>query len=376
MQPINVLHVIPKLSVGGVENQLLMVLKKYDRERFFPLVCSLSDKGDLGREIEDAGIEVVCQNKLKHRFDWTIVKDIYSLIKHRNIKIVRTHQYHANLYGRLAASMARVPCIIASVHNVYTIDKKIHRRIINRYLARFTDKIVAVSEAVKDDILRFDGLSEDKVTVIYNGIEKERFLNGNGNLIRSELAISLDAPIIGTVGRLTVQKGQKYLLEAISKIKTKFPRIVLLIVGDGPLKEELKGYSKILNISDNVLFLGTRRDIPALLAAMDIFVLPSLWEGLCNSLIEAMAAGKAVVATDIAPIREVLDSKKVGIVIPAEDSDAIAASIETLLQKRSLTEALGRAARERAFFSFDIENTAELYTNLIEDILRKKRWNI
>jgi glycosyltransferase involved in cell wall biosynthesis len=372
MHPINILHVIAKLPVGGVENQLSMILRKYDKKKFCSFVCSLSDKGEIGKEIEDYGIEVIPLHKLKHRFDWTIVKDIYNLIKERDIKIVRTHQYHANLYGRLSALLAKVPCIVASVHNVYTIDRKLHRRMINRFLARFTDKVVAVSEIVKKDILKYDGLREDKVTVIYNGIDTDRLLNKDGNVIRSEFNISSDVPVIGTIGRLTFQKGQKYLIEAVLKIKEKFPKIMFLIVGDGPMKDELQNYAKALGLNEHVIFTGSRRDVTALLAAMDIFVLPSLWEGLPNALLEAMASGKSIIATDIPPVREAINSEKEGILVPARNSSAIASSIEFLLVNKTFSVTLGNNARKKAHLDFNITTTVDKYTNLYEDILSNK----
>jgi glycosyltransferase involved in cell wall biosynthesis len=376
MKPINILHIMSKLPVGGVENQLLMILGKYDRRKLCPLVCSLSDKGEIGKEIEDSGIEVFSLHKLKHRFDWTIVKDIYNLIETRNVKIVRTHQYHANLYGRLAAWLAKVPCIVASVHNVYTVDRKIHRRIMNKFLSRCSDKVVAVSETVKRDVLTYDGLAEDKVKVIYNGIDTDRFLNLNGGLIRSKLDISSEAPVVGTIGRLTLQKGQKYLIDAVSTLREKFPQIVLLIVGDGPLRGELENYIRTLGIDRNIILLGTRRDIPPLLSAMDIFVLPSLWEGLGTALIEAMAAGKPIIATDIPAIREIINSEKVGILVPAKDSKAIASSVELLLDNKTLAETIGNSAKKRAFSHFNLDNTVQRYTSLFEDILKSKGWNI
>lgn len=376
MQPINILHVISKLPVGGVENQLFTILRKYDQKRLRPLVCSLSDKGEMGKEIEESGIEVIPLNKLRHRFDWTIVKDIYTLIRTRDIKIVRTHQYHANLYGRLAAWLAKVPCIVASVHNVYTIDRKIHRRIINKFLARCSDKVVAVSETVKKDILTYDGLSEDKVRVIYNGIDTDRFLNINGSLIRSKLGISLEAPVVGTVGRLALQKGQKYLIDAVSTLREKFPQIALLFVGDGPLRNELENHVKALGIEMNVIFLGIRRDIPQILSAIDIFVLPSLWEGLPSALIEAMASGKPIIASDIPPIREIVNSEKVGILVPPKNSNAIADSIELLLHNKNLAENISNTAKEKAFSIFNIEITAQHYTDLFKNVLREKGQDI
>jgi len=374
MYPIKILHVISKLPVGGVENLLLTVLRNCDRERFVPLVCSLSDRGEIGAEIEELGFKVVCLNKLKHRLDWTIVQDIYRCIKQNDIKVVFSYQYHANLYGRIAAHLARVPCIIASVHNVYTIDKKIHRRIINKYLAGWTDRIVAVSKAVKDDVLKYDGVPATKVEIIYNGVDLSKFLDTDGSAIRNEFRISPDTPVIGTVGRLTLQKGQRYLLEAVSQIREKFPQLQLLVVGDGPLKNELRDYAETLGIQKSVIFTGSRRDVPSLLAAMDIFVLPSLWEGLSISLIESMAAGKSVITTDIAPIREVVNTDKVGILVPPENSSTLAEAIELLLKNKDWAERLGMAARERVFSTFNIETTIRRYTDIFEEILRNKKW--
>ncbi len=373
MYPLNILHIIPNLTVGGVENQLAVVLKKYDKRIFFPSVCCLSDRGEIGREIESNGFKIVYLNKLRHQFDWTIIRDIYKLIKEWNIKIVRTHQYHANLYGRLAALVAKVPCLVASIHNVYTIDKKIHRRLINKCLAAFTDKVVAVSNAVKKDILEYDRIPEDKVTVIYNGIEVERFFKKRVTNIRDELKISADTPVIGTVGRLTIQKGHKYLIEAIAKLKKDFPRITLLIVGDGPLKQQLKNYAEKLKISKNVIFLGMRRDIPEILSTIDIFVLSSLWEGLCNSLIEAMAAGKPVIASDIPAVTEIINSDKMGILIPPQNSEAIKKAISVLLNNKPLAQNFCKFAQERILSTFTIDKTVSHYSDLFIKILESKR---
>jgi glycosyltransferase involved in cell wall biosynthesis len=372
MKPVNILHVISTLHVGGVENQLATIVGKYDRKKLSPLVCSLSDKGEIGGEIEESGIEVISLNKLGHRFNWTTVRDIYNLIKARDVKIVRTHQYHANLYGRLAAWLAKVPCVVASVHNVYTRDRKLHRRIINKFLSGFTDRVVAVSEAVKRDILKYDHLMDDKVTVIYNGIDTQRFSDTNRNSMRAALGISPEAQVIGTVGRLTIQKGQKYLLDAVAMLRKKFPQIALLIVGDGPMRDELSNHIKALGIDKNAILVGTRRDIPRLLSAMDIFVLPSLWEGSPNALIEAMAAGKPVIATDIPPIREIINLDKVGILVPVEDSKAIASSIELLFNSKTLAETFGKSAKERVFSDFAMNITVNKYVNLFEHILKGK----
>ena len=376
MRPLPILHIVPKLSTwGGVGNQLLLLLKNYARDEFLPIVCSLRDKGVVGEEIEDLGIEVICLNRdFKRGFYWTVVKELRTLMKQRNIQIVRTHEYRANLHGRLAALLAKVPCIVGSVHNVYNArDKKLNRRILNRYLGIFTDRVVAVSEEVKKEIVRYDSVPENKVAVIYNGVDRKRFVDIDAQSIRSEFHIPKSTPIIGTVGRFFPQKGQKYLLEAVAKVRNKFPHIAVFVIGDGSLKEELQDHTKKLNIEQNIIFTGVRRDIPALLAAMDIFIFPSLWEGFGNALVEAMAAGKPIIATDIPSVREILDSGKSGIVVPPANSEAIARSLDLLLSDRALAENLGNAARERALSSFTIDSTVRGYSSLYRSILEQKR---
>jgi len=371
-QRMNVLHVISALPIGGVENQLCLILKHYDRTRVDPIVCSLSDKGEVGREIEAAGIEVISLNKLGHWFDWTIVKDLMRLIRQRDVKVVRTHQYHANLYGRIAAWLCHVPCIVPSVHNVYTRDKKIHRRILNNLLGRISDRVIAVSEAVKDDIMAYDGLASDKISVLYNGMEEDRYSGGDGNRVRSEFSIPTDAIVIGTVGRLTHQKGQKYLIAAMPMVLKEFPQADLLVVGDGPAFIELKEDVAQRKIDGRVIFTGSRKDVPALLAAMDIFVFPSLWEGMPNALVEAMAAGKPVIATDIKPNREVLGSENAGLFVPCKDSVELASRIIRLLRNRESALLLGSVAQERALSRFTISGTVGAYTDLFEEVLGRK----
>ncbi len=285
---------------------------------------------------------------------------------------MRTHQYHANLYGRLAAWLCRVPCIVPSVHNVYTRDRKVHRRVLNNLLGRVSDRVIAVSGTVKKDIIKYDNLSEEKVMVIHNGIDRQRFLNIDAGRVRSELGISPEAVVIGTVGRLTPQKGHKYLLDAISSVAKTFPHAVLLLVGGGPAKEDLMRYAEYLGITGKVIFAGFRKDVPGMLAAMDAFVFPSLWEGLPNALIEAMAAGKPIIASDILSNREVLESEKYGILVPVGDSRAIEAAILSLMQDKKSAEAYGAAAQVRALSYFDINSTINRYIDLFENVLAGK----
>ncbi len=369
--PVNILHVMTRIPVGGVENQLLQVLRNYDRTKLNPLVVSLADKGEIGREIEAEGTDVICLNKLGHQLKWSIVTDLINIMQGNRIQIVRTHQYHANFYGRLAAPRAGVPCLVSSVHNLYTQDRKFHRRLFNRLLAKYTDRIIAVSDPVRNDILKYDRVPEDKVTVITNGVDVERFDGATGGGVRNGLGIPTDAPVIGTVGRLAEAKDQRTLIEAVSGIKDgMLPWLV--IVGDGPLMRELKAQAKELGIAERTVFTGTRRDIPELLAAMDVFVLPSLREGMPNALIEALAAGRPVVATSIPPFSAIIDNPTLGTLVPVSNAEMMAKAIERLLTDHDRRRAMCVAARERAINRHSIQATVDKYMDIFKEILTSK----
>lgn len=369
--PVNVLHLMTRLPVGGVENLLLNIIKNHDKRRFTPIVCSLSDKGVIGKDIEALGTEVICLNKLSRRFDYSIVNDLRGIIKARDVKILHTAQYHANLYGRLAARKTDVPCVVSSMHSVYTRDRKLNRRIVNHLLSRYCDKIVAVSGAVKDDILKYDRVAGSKVEVIHNGIDLDRFTSSGPGAAKKEFGIPMEAPVIGTVGRLVREKGHKYLIEALSIVVKEIPETRLMLVGDGPLRADLESLARASGVHENVIFTGTRQDVPNLLASMDVFAFASLWEGFGNALLEAMAAGKPVVISDLPSFKEITGTEKIGFTAPAGDSAALAGHLLKLLADPGLSKKFGRNARKRAGL-FSIQTAVNAYEKLYREVLAGK----
>ncbi len=365
----NVLHVVSRLPVGGAENLLLMVVKGYDKKRFNVSICCIKDGGDIAEELIRLGYKVKVLNKMKsHRFDWSAVNALYKVIKRQNIHILRTDQYHANLYGRIAGILARVPVIIPSFHNLYESPNKprLHRRIFNYLLGFFSDAMIAVSNAVASDIIRYDKVDPKKIKVIYNGAALEEF---NTELSKQEARRILNLPdnltIIGSVGRLTEQKGHRYLIEAISGLRD----TSIAIAGDGHLLNELKELANQLKV--NCIFMGlvNPERIPLFLRALDIFCFPSLWEGFGIALAEAMATGLPVVASDILPHREVVGDA--GIFVPPDNMERLAEALKMLVDNRPLRNSFAEKARERAKF-FSIENTVKAYEDLFEGTLRKK----
>jgi glycosyltransferase involved in cell wall biosynthesis len=375
MGRINVLHIYQNSKIGGIQQQILSDVRGYDREKFNPTVCCFGPKMELGKEIEKAGIDFVALNRQRYnKFSIGIIVDLYRLMKERNIHVLRTHKYRANFYGRIAGKLAGVPVIIASEHNIYRDEKekRFIRRATNKILAMVTDKMVTVSDAIRKDILRYDGISATKVMVLYNGVDTERFKAGvNFSDTRKQFSISKDDVVIGFVGRLVINKGLNYLIEAAALLKNSF-NVKLLIVGDGSLMEELKQMAKDKGLEESVMFTGLRRDITDILSSIDIFVLSSIKEGFPNSLLEAMAMGKPVVATAVGGIPEVISHGTNGLLVQPADKEGLAAAIKTVIDNPLMAKNMGIAARDFIENNYSIKATAGRWEALYKSLLEEK----
>jgi glycosyltransferase involved in cell wall biosynthesis len=371
--PIRLLHVIVELPVGGAEEHLLSLVRNLDRDRFESTVCCIGRSGPIGKEIEAAGIRIVELGKLrKGGYDGNIVTLLQEILRSEQISLMHTHLYHANMYGRLAAFREGVPTV-CSIHNTY-IHPKRHRRLINWWLARRTPVIIAGSEAIKSDILRYDGVSPGIVRVIPYGVAVEKFDNP---VVREEAQKKLGLPTnrfyVGTVGRLEKQKGQRHLVDATAKLRREGMEISLILIGSGREEENLREQVLRAGITDDVLFFGTRRDLPDLYRAMDVFALPSLWEGLPLALLSAMASGLPVVVTSVGGIPEVVRDGENGFLVPPEDPAALAAAIRRVREDAELASACGRSGAETVRAEYSHQRNAERIMEVYEEILAGHR---
>lgn len=367
---LNILHVISKLPVGGAENMLLKVVRGLHKDRFTSVVCCINEGGKIADELQRSGYKVVVLDRMTgHGFDLGAVTALYQLIKRENVHILRTYQYHANLYGRIGGILAGVPVIIPSFHNLYEFpDKpKLHRRFFNYLLSLRSDALVAVSNAVAADIVEYDKVRPDKIKVIYNGISLNEFdMTLSRQKAREILNLPADMLIVGTVGNLTEQKGHRFLIESASGLTG----VCIAIAGDGPLKLRLKNLAQQSGV--NCIFTGTinPEKVPVFLMSLDIFCFSSLWEGFGGALIEAMAAGLPIVASDIPPHREVIGDA--GMFVPPGDIGKLTDALKTLIADTALRTNLCQKAKGRAGI-FSIENTVEAYEDLFKKLIDKKR---
>ena len=370
-----ILQLITELDVGGAERVLLSLVKKLSRGKYDVMVAYLKGEGRLAGDFRDAGIRVF-DLKMKNRMALPAVIRLYRLLKRENVRVLHTHLIQADICGFLAGKMAGVPVIISTKHNPDEFRKKISIPVwLDGIFANRSDRIIAVSNAVRDFLIKWEKISKDKFTVIHNGIDMEDFnfreFTSATDITakKKELGINpaSNLQVVGTVGRLDEQKGHKFFLEAIPEILKMVHGVKFLIVGDGPLRGKLEKLSEKLKISENVIFTGIRHDIQDIFAIMDVFVLPSIFEGFGIVLLEAMAMKRAVVASRVGGVVEIVDDGLTGILVEPANPSEIANSIITLLKNPEKTHEIGdagKAAVEKRF-------TANAMARKIEDVYDK-----
>ncbi len=369
MNKINVLHVITQLPGGGVEQSLVDLLPRLNREFFNINVCCTHKRGKLADVIAARGIPVRLI-KLKSRWDPLGIYWLVRLMQRAEIKIVHTHMYASSISGIVAAKLAGVPIIITHMHALHEWRTK-QRIWIAAKLFNRADKVVAVSNVIKQGLVEKLHLEPQKIVTIHNGID----LNGFSKPVdvdrqKEKLGLEKDELVFGAIGRLVRFKGFSYLLEAVKIINSQLPNFKLVIVGGGELEQELKQKAQALGITDKVIFTGRQDNVLPFLAIFDIMVISSITEGFGIAALEAMAMGKAVVASRVGGIPEVVEDGVSGLLVPPEKPAALAEAIIKLIENPGLRETMGQAGRIRVekFFSIQrvFEQTVTLYQNLLK----------
>jgi glycosyltransferase involved in cell wall biosynthesis len=294
--------------------------------------------------------------------------DCFRLIRRENVQLIHAHEFSALICGWLLSILARVP-LVGTIHGKNYFWEKRRRRLACRIVAR-TGRLIAVSEDLKRFIMTNVGIPASRVQVIYNGVLPSMSCGAaEMDRCRAELGIKADDLVIGTVGSLYPVKGHQFLLQAMPAVLARFPHAILLLAGTGRLEVPLKEMAQALGIDKHVRFLGMRQDVPVLLALMQVFVLPSLSEGLSMALLEAMMAGKAVIATRVGGNPELVDHGQTGLLVKPEDPDDMATKLNSLLGDRSMMRRFAEAGLKRATQHFTLERMANQYEELYGTLL-------
>lgn len=368
--PARILHIIPTLDRSGAEKQLVLLAAGLPRDEFDVHVCALTRGGPLADDLARSGIPLHMIDK-RWKFDPFAWRRVLRLVRELRPDVVQTWLFAANSYGRLAALKAGVPHIIGGERSVDPW-KRPHEFFLDRWFARRIDRIVVNSSGVRDFYVAHR-LPAHKFVVIPNGVcmeapSHEAKIEARTNLL-AELRLPAESRLIGAIGRLWPQKRVDDLIWAAELLKAIRPDAHLLIVGDGPRRAAHERFCYKLGVGDRVHFLGRRDDVPTLLHSLDLLWLASEYEGMPNVVMEAMAAGLPVVASDISGNRDLIVTGETGYLVRTGDRAAYAKYADRILSDAALAERLGAAGRERMQKNFSIEQMIDRYVRLYREVL-------
>lgn len=380
MPKINLLYLITKLELGGAQKQLLSLISGLDRQKFNIFLFTAKQGLLLDQALSISGVSVNRSRFLERRInpfnDLLALIDIYRFIKKNHIEIVHTHSSKSGILGRLAARLAGTKVIIHTVHgwSFNDLQNPLRRKgfiWLERLAAKFSHKLIIVSNYDKQKGLNNRIAGNNKYILIPYGINYEEFRTSpdtKNSILRQELGIANRDLIVGMISCFKPQKVPEDFIRLAFLVHQIMPAVRFVLVGDGLLRPRINQMIDRFKLQEVVFLTGWRRDIPAILSSIDIFVLTSLWEGLPISVLEAMASSLPVAATDTGGISEVIIEQKTGFLVNPGDMKKMAEKLINLLKSEDMRRTIGQKARDSLGDNFQIENmvknTQELYNRL------------
>ncbi len=354
---------LPEMKWGGAEMHVILLASRLKERGFRVQIACLFEEGILANEVRRAGIPFECLHVKKGWSLGTIFR-IFQWLRTKEIDVLHTYFFGFHFFAGFPARLLGIPAILSSRREIPDWQEKRHRWIENLGNL-FVDRVVSCSKAVQERTLAKERVAREKVVTIHNGVDLTRFGGVlDGSAVRREFDIPDSAPLIGTVANFSEEKGYPYLVEAARITLARNSEARFLFVGFGPLADEIRARVKEVPGHERVVFAGARSDIPELLAAMDLFVLASVREGFPNVLLEAMAAGKPVVATRVGGIPELVDSSNDGILVRPRESRLLAQAIFGLLEDPERGRRLGERAKRKIEQNFSLERMVDDYETL------------
>jgi len=348
---LNVLQVCDHLGwegsrMHGVKRLFAWMIPRFDPARYNVSLVSLRKK-DLSEETLDTyGVDITYLHKSK--FDPATLPALLKVIDRQQIDILHLHGYGATTFGRMAAGMRRIPAILHEHANL--TDTPWFQKVADVALEPLTDIAIAVSQSTADFVIKARKIPAHKVKIVYLGVPLEEFSRARSNeeirAAREELGVAPDEIVAGTVTRLHESKGNSYLVDAAQLVVRERPRVKFVLVGEGPLREPLEQQAKALGLGDRFVFAGFARDVARVVSTFDLSVFPSLWEGTPLTVFEALAMGRAIVATDADGLVDVLTGDRDSVIVPKRDAAALAHAIVRLADDPAMRARLGAAARD------------------------------
>ncbi len=389
-EKIKVLHVITRLEKGGAPSVLLEVLRRCDAKQFEHHIATgiaSEPENDMISHAKNIGLRVfVIPTFVRdiHLFlDLITLLKLYFLVRKGGYDIIHCHTSKGGFIGRLAARLANVRCIIYSPHGdifegYFGKVKTCFFTWLEKFAAKFTDKIITLTKSGIEPYVKAGIGNPSQFEYIYNGVDIQALEKRKADRTRKrwEVGIGNDCFVVVTAGRLVPVKGHTYLITAFARVVKEIPNVRLVFLGDGELKEALFAQTKTLGIENHALFLGMRNDVPEIISASDLFVLPSINEGFGVVLLEAMAMKCPIVATNVGGIPEVVMDGETGILVPPRDPVQLAGAIIKLIKDSTLARQLAESGYQRLKAYFDIKDTIVKIEHLYKELLEIKNRKI
>jgi glycosyltransferase involved in cell wall biosynthesis len=363
------------IASGGAERVAMEIAMRLDRSRFESVFCA----SRYYEGYEHPSVQVAEQRMqaagvryfgLGRRTSWDFHRwlKLRSVLRREGFDVIHTHMFGSNAWGTVVGRLARTPAIVAHEHT-WSFEGRPLRRLVDReVIGRGSSVFIAVSQADRRKMIEIEGVKPEKVLFVPNGIPTPPPPSGAD--VRAELGIPAGAPVIGSVSVLRPQKALDVFVRAAVPLLRDYPDLRVLIAGEGPLKAELTELVRSLGLPDRLMLLGYRSDVPDVLAALDVAVSSSLFEGSPLAVMEFMEAARPIVATTVGGVPDLIDDGVHGLLVPPADADALSAAIRRMLDDREAARAMGERARERRRREFDIDLTVRrfesLYLRLLE----------
>lgn len=381
MRKISILYVITKLELGGAQKQLLKLIEHLDQEKFLPFLFTAKD-GLLLQEAQSiTGLRLKKSRYLGRSInplkDLLALAEIYLFIKNNKIDIVHTHSSKAGILGRWAARLAQVKIILHTVHgwsfnNYQNLLKQKIFKFLERLCARFSHKLVVVSNFDRDKGLAHHIGKAEKYCLIRYGIDYNEFDSSKYQNFKEKLGIRADYPVVGMISCFKPQKAPQDFIRAALLVNKVIPQAKFILIGDGILRRNIEKLIKKFGLDGKVILTGWRRDIPTIFSATDIYVLTSLWEGLPITVLEAMRSSLPVVVTNTGGVGEIVKEAETGFLVSPQDNRELARKVIILLKDKNLRESIGKNARARLDSNFKLTNMVNNTELLYEDLIRDR----
>jgi sugar transferase (PEP-CTERM/EpsH1 system associated) len=368
--------VVHSLCIGGTERVVCELVRAFNKGEFRTSVCCLDNLGEFGEELRREAVPVHVLGR-RAGVDFSLSPRLRRLYREEKVDLIHAHQYSPYFYAATAAIGTPVFPVIFTEHGRHWPDGLRPKRVLANQLLRITTRnYTAVSEFSRQSLIRYERMPGTRVQVVYNGIPIDGLQDGcaEREKLRAEAGVRLDGLVILSIGRMDPIKDFATLIRAFASVRQQVPRASLWIAGDGDseYRAELLRLAETLGLCGKVRLLGARRDVQPLLRACDLFALSSLTEATSLTVLEAMASGRAVVATDTGGNPELVVHGKTGFLVPVGDIPALAGAMYRLLEDREQREAMGRLGRKRVEEKFALRHMLQQYRDIYFSALGKK----